>query len=727
MGVFDGHEALHDIYPEINEAKEKEVVHKVGKVKRRSVSAVASTVTPAAGLLLAGAAVVVAGLTMVNPTFDLQLDNVTRTSASVDASSNLDMTGLEYPLEYRLYRVETDEQLDEHGKPLYEDITLDPRPVEEKYELLETVEVGEIAAPEEHLAFKDLTPGTDYLILLYHDGEAEDVTDAYAAELHFKTLGSGGGGPPPAPTPAPEPVPQPEEDQPPAPEPEPEPEPEPVMYTVTFVDEDGTELSSAEYEEGTLAADIVLPDEPTKAEDDRYIYAFAGWTPEIADVTEDAIYTATYDATAKIIRYAVRFVDWDGRVISSRQYVRGTSGDAVVVPPEPERNPDNDYFYYFIGWEPEAVSNVYGDATYTATYAAEERPKFTVRFLDWDGSVISEANYPEGTSASDVAVPADPVRAHDATYKYTFAGWDPYPIDDVYDDVDYTALYTTALYVAPLGVNLDASAEYHQYASMSNTGNPGGGWLYAYITFTDNTFFQQLTAGSTPSGNVGAITVSWAGTQLTIDPNAVYCDIVYDGSGYVEELDISVPDYLFSNPGWSPSQTLSATVTYLNEDGEVTTTTGNASVSLPTTPLPGISLTGATCGVMEFTDTTFGLRAYVTIDVSELEIPAASSDFITDLANGYGGSITATLFGSYPCTIRVDNATTTTDNTWASVTLELEAEGIPLSLYDAVNPQEPVSVTISYSFTDYFENGTTAPIYNSKTVSTTMTDALDLP
>ncbi|MBR3257793.1 MAG: hypothetical protein IKF96_02260 [Eggerthellaceae bacterium] len=159
----------------------------------------------------------------------------------------------------------------------------------------------------------------------------------------------------------------------------------------------------------------------------------------------------------------------------------------------------------------------------------------------------------------------------------------------------------------------------------------------------------------------------------------------------------------------------------------MTTTTGNASVSLPTTPLPGITLTGATCGVMEFTDTNFGLRAYVTIDVSELEISAASSDFITDLANGYGGSVTATLFGSYPCTIRVDNAVTSTDNTWASVTFELEAEGIPMSLYDATNPQEPVSVTISYSFTDYFENGTTAPIYNSKTVSTTMTDALDLP
>ena len=64
--------------------------------------------------------------------------------------------------------------------------------------------------------------------------------------------------------------------------------------SVSF-DEDGTVLSETEYPEGTPAADIEKPADPTKPADDKYTYTFAGWTPEIADVTGDATYTATYD------------------------------------------------------------------------------------------------------------------------------------------------------------------------------------------------------------------------------------------------------------------------------------------------------------------------------------------------------------------------------------------------------------------------------------------------
>ena len=68
-------------------------------------------------------------------------------------------------------------------------------------------------------------------------------------------------------------------------------------YTVTFEDEDGTEISSADYDYGTLANAIVVPADPTKADDAQYTYEFAAWTPALADVTADATYTATYTAT----------------------------------------------------------------------------------------------------------------------------------------------------------------------------------------------------------------------------------------------------------------------------------------------------------------------------------------------------------------------------------------------------------------------------------------------
>ena len=67
-----------------------------------------------------------------------------------------------------------------------------------------------------------------------------------------------------------------------------------IEYTVKFVNEDGTEISTATYHYGDT---VVVPEAPTKAADDKFTYEFAGWDKEVVAVAGDATYTATYTAT----------------------------------------------------------------------------------------------------------------------------------------------------------------------------------------------------------------------------------------------------------------------------------------------------------------------------------------------------------------------------------------------------------------------------------------------
>lgn len=69
---------------------------------------------------------------------------------------------------------------------------------------------------------------------------------------------------------------------------------QPIKYIVTFVNDDGTVLKTTQYVAGTSASSIVMPGNPTKEADTQYTYTFSGWDPEIADVTGDVTYKATY-------------------------------------------------------------------------------------------------------------------------------------------------------------------------------------------------------------------------------------------------------------------------------------------------------------------------------------------------------------------------------------------------------------------------------------------------
>jgi len=131
-------------------------------------------------------------------------------------------------------------------------------------------------------------------------------------------------------------------------------------YTVTFFDEDGTTLSSQDWDYGTTPT----CDEPTKSATEQYTYTFAGWTPEVVVVTCNATYTATY--TSELRKYTVTFFDEDGNILCEDEWEYGSMPSCE----EPTKAADEEYTYTFAGWSPEVVV-VTGNATYTAIFTAE--------------------------------------------------------------------------------------------------------------------------------------------------------------------------------------------------------------------------------------------------------------------------------------------------------------------------------------------------------------------
>ena len=199
-------------------------------------------------------------------------------------------------------------------------------------------------------------------------------------------------------------------------------------YTVTWKNYDGTVLETdenvTEFSTPTYDGEI-----PTKTATSQYTYTFSDWTPAISDVTGDVTYTATFNSTVN--KYNVTWNNDDGSIIDTTQVEYGT----VPTHADPTKEATAQYTYTFSGWTP-VISDVTGDAAYTATFNATVN-KYNVTWKNDDGSIIDTAQVEYGT----VPTHADPTKADDDYFTYTFAGWDS-EITSVTGDADYTATYT---------------------------------------------------------------------------------------------------------------------------------------------------------------------------------------------------------------------------------------------------------------------------------------------
>ena len=217
------------------------------------------------------------------------------------------------------------------------------------------------------------------------------------------------------------------------------------QYTVTFVDEDGETVLKEEkqYDYGTPAAEIEQPAAPTKTATAQYTYTFSGWTPEVAEVTDNVVYKATYSSTVN--QYSVTFVDEDGTVLKeAKAYDYGTAAADIEQPANPTKEATAQYTYTFNGWTP-VLAEVTDNVVYKATYSSTVN-QYSVTFVDEDGeTVLKEAKaYDYGTPAADIEQPVNPTKAPTAQYTYTFTGWTP-EIAEVTENVVYKATYSSTV------------------------------------------------------------------------------------------------------------------------------------------------------------------------------------------------------------------------------------------------------------------------------------------
>ncbi len=201
-------------------------------------------------------------------------------------------------------------------------------------------------------------------------------------------------------------------------------------YTVTFYFEDGvTVIKSTEVAYGEMPSIDITP---SRVAEEHYYYVFAGWSPEITEVTGDVNYTANFNKKPK--EYEILFKDWNGAQLLKANVAYGTVPQYTGTP---ERRGNAHYSYTFTGWSPE-LAEVTGNATYTAVYKTVVN-MYTVQFLDEDGTELENQLVAYGV------VPAyqgeAPTKEDDEEYIYTFAGWSP-RVTAVTSDAAYYATYT---------------------------------------------------------------------------------------------------------------------------------------------------------------------------------------------------------------------------------------------------------------------------------------------
>lgn len=298
-----------------------------------------------------------------------------------------------------------------------------------------------------------------------------------------------------------------------------------AYFTVAFVNDDGTALSSSKVLTGGTA--VYQGETPTKAKDDKNYYTFKGWDQSLENITANLTIKAVYDAKAY---YVVNFVNYDGSLLLSKEVMagEGLTYDGAT----PTRPSDEHYKYTFKGWDV-SLSSINATTTATATYESEER--YSVTFVNYDDTVLTTIVVDKGASAAYEG--AKPTKKLNDGYVYVFSGW----------DIDLSSITS----------NVTAKAQFTQTAgTFTCTFYANGTLLYTAVVSAGSTLAY---AGATPTKdsieNFDYVFTGWdkslediiADTVYTAQFKAVYTPLKFNG-GTVSSCDstatsVVIPDF----------------------------------------------------------------------------------------------------------------------------------------------------------------------------------------
>jgi len=346
-----------------------------------------------------------------------------------------------------------------------------------------------------------------------------------------------------------------------------------VLYTVKFLDYDGSQLDSRKYEYGATPS---YSETPKRAADAQYIYTFVGWTPEVTSVTQNVSYTAVYEKSLRT--YTIKFVNGTETLqTSSVSY----NTMPVYEKSTPTKASTAEYSYTFNGWSPE-LAKVTKSQTYTAQFT-QTKNKYTITFKDDEGNVLSSEEYDYGTTPTEPT----PTKAPTAQYTYTFAGWNN-TVKKVTADAEYVAIFNSSVnkyvikFVNEDGTELD-SEEYSYDDTPVYAGTPtkASDAEYSYIFSGWDKPIANVTSDATYTATYSSTKNSYYIHFVDADGNNIktlLCEYgqvpVYDGA---EPIKSKTAQYTYTFAGWSPE--LSAVVEETTYQATFAKTTNKYNVS----------------------------------------------------------------------------------------------------------------------------------------------------